>query len=867
MKDFKCVLNKVIFIEFIISAFSILSISGATSYYSIPNECQVITFTYRQIASHEKGLKCQIDSKSQLRLNERLLKNESIENSQIKNKEEIHHLIIRPKREKSVKLDKGMIDLQDFLNYFKNINHTSIFVTFELFDGFALELFDDGFSDDISSSVISFQISCVYCNFEFYLGKKPLKSCQDIIETGKSAKSIFQLFSKMSRLQWNLFLRETSSKLCPLAFKDVQLEMLFVLGDNSFYSRKLLTFSQEVFKDLNSIIDKMIVNINNVNLDFDFLHPSVFENLIEIEISTQVNKIDPNLFSTFASIFEVYFRLEYMRKMMHNNGIEWIKNMNKDVNCDLKNSSQVKLYLRSFQLKFIYHDQANSPVSPSICEVFPDEDFCLYRDFPINQLVIMLESSEGDYKLEQSGSDFGCTYLWITRSYKDLVQYFSVHSQIYLVMRFLLDSDNFKSISDCNFESKLQLCNRSTFELLNKHHISTIYELGEAFFSMSFILNILSYALSIFGLVTNTLIIVTISSKANEADFKGFKQYDYLRLNSICNSLILFINMISWLNHCVYPYQVFCPTIRKAVFMQYFKIITQDVLMTALRFMNSFTYIGFAFNRISLIGKDHNKLVKFMCKLSIPKYIGFSIFISILLSAMKFFQYDINPGVATLSYPISYDYRTSGDESNPIPAFFIVDFISDMLNHFVLLLVNLAIDIGMIVKLKQTLKERLENFKAYSTIAQQEKKKTENENVMDNAVSMVILNTFLNFLLKLPTSSYSFIYLYYGIYRHYNLYAVNGGRHRSFERFMKRICIDAYFCDMLLELADFLYLICISIQLFFYKHYDKKFNSASKRIFNSNKSIQMGLMSYFNLVNVVNSPFDLPNEKKQKCDN
>lgn len=79
-----------------------------------------------------------------------------------------------------------------------------------------------------------------------------------------------------------------------------------------------------------------------------------------------------------------------------------------------------------------------------------------------------------------------------------------------------------------------------------------------------------------------------------------------------------------------------------------------------------------------------------------------------------------------------------------------------------------------------------------------------------------------------------------------------------------RICIDAYFCDMLLELADFLYLICISIQLFFYKHYDKKFNSASKRIFNSNKSIQMGLMSYFNLVNVVNSPFDLPNEKKTK---
>jgi hypothetical protein len=294
--------------------------------------------------------------------------------------------------------------------------------------------------------------------------------------------------------------------------------------------------------------------------------------------------------------------------------------------------------------------------------------------------------------------------------------------------------------------------------------------------------------------------------------------------------------------------------------MQYFKIIVQDVLMTALQFMNSFTYIGFAFNRISLIGKDHNKLVKFMSELGIKKYIGVTIIISIGLSINKFFKYDINIEDSFQSYPISLEYMSREEKDSENLIFYILNFISDIFNYFIFLIVNFAIDIGMIVKLKQTLKERLENFKAYSTIAQQEKKKTDNETVLDNAISMVILNTSINLLLKLPTSFYSFIYLYYGIYRQYNVVYSSD---RNFERFIKRICIDSDFCEMLLKLSEFLYLISISIQLFFYKHYDKKFHIASKRKFGSKKSIQMGLMSMFNFVDIVTTP-DLAANNNQK---
>ena len=162
-----------------------------------------------------------------------------------------------------------------------------------------------------------------------------------------------------------------------------------------------------------------------------------------------------------------------------------------------------------------------------------------------------------------------------------------------------------------------------------------------------------------------------------------------------------------------------------------------------------------------------------------------------------------------------------------------MNFISDILNNLVLVFVNLAIDIGMIIKLKQTLNERFEKFKEYSTIDQQEKKKRENENAIDNAISMVIWNSSLNLILTLPNLLYSLLFLCYDIYRksHDSLVVET----RGFEKFVKLICFESKVCKMYTELTYVLYLLSISIQFFFYRHYDKKLNSAIKKKFGSKK--------------------------------
>lgn len=179
-----------------------------------------------------------------------------------------------------------------------------------------------------------------------------------------------------------------------------------------------------------------------------------------------------------------------------------------------------------------------------------------------------------------------------------------------------------------------------------------------------------------------------------------------------------------------------------------------------------------------------------------------------------------------LSYPINYNYESILTEAN-YKTYFIINFVSDLLNYIVFLLIHLIIDIGMVVKLRQTLNEKLENTKEYITKEQQEKRQTESELAMDNAIFMVILNTIVSVLLKLPTCVYSLIFMYYNIYKLNGYYMYYNPR---FGIFFKLICMESYFCDMLLTMANFLYLLHISIQFFFFKRFDKKFKTAFDRI-------------------------------------
>ena len=279
-------------------------------------------------------------------------------------------------------------------------------------------------------------------------------------------------------------------------------------------------------------------------------------------------------------------------------------------------------------------------------------------------------------------------------------------------------SKEYQSISTCDFQYKLSLCNKSTYQtknwwgkidyiILNKK-LQSAFKIGQ-------------YLVALFGIVTNLLVVIIMLHKKNKETFKDLNHYSYLWINSVFNLLILIITIVSWISECFYPFEVFCPEIRKAIFTQYFKIIFKEAIVALLKFMCNFTYVAFALNRIALIGKDHSKIVKFISELDIRVYYLVTFLISFSLSWIKYFKYQVNNFEPNLNYPISNEwdiitllftknsFNTDKYTSYKIPdrLYFIYNSISDLINYVIFVIICLIIDIFMVVRLKQTLDEKL----------------------------------------------------------------------------------------------------------------------------------------------------------------
>ena len=254
-------LYKTIFITFLISILSIYSIHGSKSYCNIPKECQVISITKRQLPTDQKLIKCILNDDTRLRFNQ---SNEKRKICQQLNKNETQKLIIRPRVEKSFKLKKEMIDFKDLFNYIISF-HKTMELMFELFSGFEANLFD-GIRDNQMSDEITgnFIFKCTNCKLDFYSSDKLLRSCEDFQKT-KNLNSIFQIFKNECKGKLEIVLSEKNDKICPLAFKDFRINTFKIYGEISYFSKGLITFSPEIFENLNCSIENLEIFIDNVD--------------------------------------------------------------------------------------------------------------------------------------------------------------------------------------------------------------------------------------------------------------------------------------------------------------------------------------------------------------------------------------------------------------------------------------------------------------------------------------------------------------------------------------------------------------------------------------------------------------------------
>lgn len=383
------------------------------------------------------------------------------------------------------------------------------------------------------------------------------------------------------------------------------------------------------------------------------------------------------------------------------------------VNIDLKNPNDFKKLNEIYEYErrvMIY--LGNIFNADTFERRYPEEDFCLYNDFPFNQIVFIYDIMYETYDQNITKNVPTCTYLWLAQFYPVYKDY----EQNYL------DGPNyqelFKNLSNrCQFRSRTEFCNKSKFSISSSSYSDFDKEFQV---SSDFIHTILIFAsplICLFGIFTNILVIITISkSIKKQKEFKEFRHYDYMRLNSCVHCIILVIQLVSVVNECTHEF--WCSEINRFVIVQYYKIIFSEFLGTTFRFLANFTYLAFSMSRLSLIGKEYSKLVMYVAKdKSIKLYLAITIILSLVLSVCKYFRFmpaeisTSSSGIFT-NFPDKLMIFALGKVRGVFQArlFLIFNTLCDLLNYLVFLVINLVLDIKMASELKKSLKEKEEKI-------------------------------------------------------------------------------------------------------------------------------------------------------------
>lgn len=804
----------------------------------IPKACQLRSINFlldinanRKFYSKIKGIGCDIDDRFRFDFDDELLRfNKTGSCTRINKRSEDQIELKWPKN--SVRVFDGNFNVPKLMEYMEIFQHY-IGVHIENAIGFEVDMLN---GQNLSRSIISNRkirfVSISNARMIFYQNNSQVENCQDLTAT-TSIRSIFQFRLEILKptrpIVYELKLNncQYKKKLCPLLFRNSRFDVVYVNNIiDTFYTTNILKFSNENFTNLNSsIVQIFFYNVVNINLNEEIINPSVFSQLRYLGFYGSVNSISPTLFDHLVYLKEIEFDVYYFRRLIHKSGTNWIQAINRNIRVRFDNLDYIQNY--AGLIKYISFSGTSHVIF--LKDVFPDEDFCLYRDFPVNQLVFLLHEP----RLEIETHSKPCTYVWINRHSHILLNISKISSFKIVYVNSILKSDEYRNRNKCRFEQRLKLCNRS--KLATTTIIWDTYKYFIFNKKLQITIRVLTYVVSSIGISTNLIIAIVLFSDHNKEHFKGLNHYRYLAFNSIFAIIILTIELLSWLVECFYPFQVFCLDMHKTLVAQVFKIVFKECLVALLRFTINFFYITFAMSRIKLIGKDHTKLVEFMSKVDFKKYTFGVIVFGLFFSWIKFFKYQINFGHDDESYPVPNDYDilnriNSGSVIQYV--YYIYNCISDLINYVVFVIVCFALDMFMVIRLRSVLAEnKLRIRELFMTKEQYENKCSEFESSLHQGVQMVVINTAVAVLFKMPSAFLPLVNTYAQFYYKKSMTHED---HSKFDQFFLPL-VNSGFYWIVDDMARFLFCVYLTTQFFLLNRFDKNFKNAT--LFKKNVSV------------------------------
>jgi hypothetical protein len=765
-------------------------------------------------------------------------------------------------------VDKNF-NFENLKNYLKIFGYKrKITIKFTRLDGFEvnrLHMNQPKFDVFLNNSI---ELEFYKSKFEFFIDSKRIESCEDLLLSNSNMTSTYRsglpflgtkgIFAYLKRCDFR-------RKVCPLVLDNSELRGLYIeYMVKSFIKTNVLRFyDMEKLKSNRQLsfrtrIYNLIVNkIENIEFDNGLLNRHVFASSLRVlVIEGNDFWIHPEVFKNFKKlkIIDIYNK---KKGFIRGKNIKWTKYINADVNVSLdevilKNRPPPQNELIHAEACIITYTLSEYPVKINL--FYPDEDFCLYINIPFHRLVILKDDilMPDYYKGTYFEHGMTCTLLWLIQFYPIYIKYFNVHIAFGKLDKEFFDLEVVKKLA--NLEVEIEKCN---FPKRLNNCISNYRPSDEPFFrNEDYEINI-SYAQMIFiflipvvcacGIVSSVLVIRTIPLIKKDKELKDKRHYDYMRINAATNCFLFLIKIIGLINECTAEF--WCSQINRLVGVQYYKLIFGEMLATSLRFFSNFTYVAFLLCRLSLIGKEHGRLVeKVSNQMSIKRFVSYYACLSLVLSIVKYFRFQINDAdifkyeFGTLDFSTFDEYPAKfsrldnffDDIDNPTKsnllnniravtwAFIVLNCISDILNYPVFLIICLVLDIVTSVELRKTLSQKI------STSKQIEEEK---EEAIFKSTLLAILNALCNFLLKLPMTVNSIFEIYISLN-----YKITNYSKEFFNKHFFYFLIDLNGGDLFENLANFLYFFSLSLNFVFYYNFDRMFRFYFRKWFFNEKT-------------------------------
>ena len=222
----------------------------------------------------------------------------------------------------------------------------------------------------------------------------------------------------------------------------------------------------------------------------------------------------------------------------------------------------------------------------------------------------------------------------------------------------------------------------------------------------------------ILGIFTNSLVIGTVHLKSNKKEMEQ-NQYSYMSLNAFCNILILLFQSMSLINECGFKhkysfkadfnsgYGLFCSSVRRAAFSQFYKIIFIEYLTHALNVMSNLSYICYSINRLSLVGQEHGKFVKNISELKVKTFFLITFLFCLALPVYKIFSFSPNYFQPLLNYPDYIEY--SNISFAFVYLYLSASILYNLISSIGFIVANLVVDINIMLAMKKVIAERAKN--------------------------------------------------------------------------------------------------------------------------------------------------------------